>query len=223
MNNSKKEQVVFVFDLDLTLINGDSMTLWCQWLCENNFVTDIPQFLASEQSLINDYKAQKLNIAAYISLALKPVIHLTTTNIDTLVKKFIEEKIKPIIITSISDQLKTQKHKGDTLIISSSPHFLVEPIAKYCFAIENSFGIRVKTCGNQYTNELTGLIPYKSGKLAILQNYLQHPLSIENCYFYTDSINDLSLLEAVDFPFVVNPDIQLETIAIANKWPIILT
>lgn len=207
------------FDLDFTLIEGDSTTLWCEWLGENGWIEDVPAFLAQEAKLMQDYREKQLNVGDYVELALNPVIHLPITEITALVEQFIQDKINPIIIPVTFNRLKEHQKSGDVIILSSSPHFLVESIAKQCFKIQHSFGIATEEKNGYYALNLKGISPYQGGKLTLFQEFMNDSSDFfAGCYFYTDSINDIALLNAVEFPCVINPDNELEQIAEDRGW-----
>ena len=211
-----------IFDLELTLINGDSSTFWCHWLCDNGYVNDVPKFKEREAELMVHYREKRLNVADYITLALSPIIDRPITEIDQLLELYIEEKITPIIIPTMLKRLQDRQKERETIIISSSPYFLVEAIAKKCFNVADSFGVTVRKKGDFYTTEVIGISPYQGGKLTIFQEFINSTDSFfEDTYFYTDSINDIALLEAVEFPMIINPDKELLAITQKNGWTII--
>lgn len=216
-----------IFDLDETLIKGDCTTLWCQWLCEKGLIDDIEAFLAEEAQIMQAYKEKTLDQQDCMNLIFKPIAHLTITNIHSYINQFIQEKIKPIIYQA--GFYLTQDHIAngdDVLIISASPHIFVEPIAQQFFNIKNAFGIQIEDENNHYTGKINGIAPYQAGKVNVLNHYImnqniEYHQTIKNCYFYSDSINDLPLLEIVGYPNVVNPDIALNKIATNYNWPVL--
>lgn len=211
-----------IFDLDLTLINGDSSTRWCHWIAEQGFVKDLPAFYKREAELMDHYRQKRLKVEDYIKLALTPVIHLPITEIDQLLTRYIQAQITPIIIPQMLECVRQHQQHREVIIISSSPQFLVRAIAKQCFSIDTSFGVAVAENNGFYTTNVIGTSPYQGGKLTLFQEHRQSDAAFfEDCYFYTDSINDIALLEAVEFPYIIQPDAELEAIAKARHWPII--
>lgn len=227
--------MIAIFDLDETLIHGDCATLWIQWLCDEGFVSDIPAYLAANEVLTIAYRAQTLNQQDCIDILLAPVKHLPITEIDLLVYRFIEEMIQPIVYQEGLKKIENYRQNGtETIIISASPFFLVEPIAKRCFNLETAFGINIATQNGYFLGNITGTIPYQEGKVKVSEDYLRtkllmegkeaHQLNIAEALakaaFYSDSINDLPLLSKVRYPFTVNPDCSLYKIASEKEWPI---
>lgn len=227
--------MIAIFDLDETLIHGDCTTLWGEWLCKEGLVTDIPAFIETNERLMDAYRAQTLNQQDCIDLYLAPVKHLTTIEIDALVRRFIIEEIQPIVFQEGLTKIQNYQNKGkEVIIISASPLFLVTPIAELCFNLKTAFGIDVKVENDRYTGEIVGVIPYQDGKITTSEKYLTEKLrasgievnaqvlheALSECSFYSDSINDLPLLSKVRYPYTVNPDITLYNVASAKEWPI---
>lgn len=216
-----------IFDLDETLIQGDCVTLWCEWLCEQGFIENIKEFLAQEAEIMRAYKAKTLDQQDCMNLIFKPIVHLTMSEIHSHIEKFIRSKIAPIIYQAGFSLTQDHiKNGDDVLIISASPQIFVNPIAKHFFNIDKAFGIEISHKNNHYTGKITGIMPYQAGKISTLNQYIQHnniesSNALEHCYFYSDSINDLPLLELVAYPNVVNPDVALNEIAEMNNWPVL--
>lgn len=227
--------MIAIFDLDETLIHGDCSTLWIEWLCDKGYVDDIPALTAANEALMNAYRAQTLQQQDCINLMLAPVKHLTTVEIDGLVRRFIVDEIQPIVYQEGLTKIENYRKNGtDTIIISASPLFLVSPIAEICFDLPNAFGIDLHIEDGFFTGEIKGVIPYQDGKITVSKTYIQSQLEakglashtqaiaefLANCAFYSDSINDLPLLSKVRYPFTVNPDTSLYQIASTKEWPI---
>lgn len=232
-----------IFDLDETLIAGDCVSLWGTWLCEQGYVKDIAAFEAQNKCLIEAYQAQTLKQQDCINWLLDPVQHLSIIEISHLTEAFVKEKIMPIVYPEGLETIKAFQNKGiETIIISASPNILVHPVAKLCFNVSHAFGVEVAKHEGFYFSQILGDIPYQAGKIKVCENYLCEKIQqenvqnsvpncdetiarltenvIQNSYFYSDSINDLPLLECVKYPNVVNPDSKLRAIAEENNWPI---
>lgn len=236
-----------IFDLDETLIAGDCVSLWGTWLCEQGYVKDIAAFEMQNTFLIEAYQAQTLKQQDCVDWLLEPIHHLSIVEISHLTEAFVKTKIIPIVYPKGLQTIHAFQDKGiETIIISASPNILVHPIAKFCFNISNAFGVEVAEHEGFYIGNILGDIPYQAGKIKVCENYLSHKLKqelqqknaqknvptcnetisqsakniIQNSYFYSDSINDLPLLENVKYPNTVNPDAKLRAIAEENNWPI---
>lgn len=219
--------MIAIFDLDETLIKGDCVTLWSQWLCEQGFVQDIDAFLQEEIALMDAYKAKTLDQQDCMHHVFSPIAHLSTQDVNALIVQFVQDKITPIVYQAGKNLVQAHYDNGDdVLIISASPKILVQEIAKTCFHVLQAFGIEIMIKNNCYTGNIQGIVPYQAGKVDVFQAYLsEHNINImaalQYSYFYSDSSNDLPLLEIVAYPNVVNPDEGLQKIAIANDWPIL--
>lgn len=219
--------MIAIFDLDETLIHGDCVTLWCQWLCEQGLVQDVDTFLQEEIRLMDAYKAKTLDQQDCMNHVFAPIVHLQTNEVQTLVAQFVRAKILPIVYQAGLRLIQEHyDNSDDVIIISASPRIFVKEIARTCFNVDKFFGIEVAEENGYHTGEIQGLIPYQAGKVSVFQDYLdQHNIAIETAlqhsYFYSDSSNDLPLLEIVAYPNVVNPDTSLRAVAEDKNWPIL--
>ena len=134
-------------------------------------------------------------------------------------KDYVESWIKPIIATGTPALLDQHRKQGDTLIIISATNFFItEPIAEL-LDIPLLLATRPEIIDNRYTGKYIGTPTFKEGKVAVLNEWLeQKKYSLEDSYFYSDSINDLPLLEQVGHPVAVNPDDALSDIALKRQW-----
>ena len=210
-----------IFDLDHTLLNGDSDYLWGEYMVANNIV-DKAEYQRMNQSFLEDYQRGELDNDRYLGFALHP---LTLHPIEKLYdwrKDFVENWIKPIIAIRASALLEQHRKQGDTLIIISATNFFItEPIAEL-FDIPYLLSTQPEMIENRYTGKYLGTPTFKEGKVTVLNEWLdQKSFSLEDSYFYSDSINDLPLLELVGHPMAVNPDEPLLDIAQKKQWPIL--
>ena len=219
--------MIAIFDLDETLIQGDCVTLWCQWLCEHNLIQNMDQFMQEEAKLMANYKAKTLNQQDCMDHIFAPVAHLTILEVQTMITEFVVKKIVPIVYQAGGKLIQEHLDNGDeVMIISASPRIFVQKVAEICFNIETVFGIEITEQNNHYSSKILGLIPYQSGKVDVFKAHLTSsnialPEAFERSYFYSDSSNDLPLLELVAYPNVVNPDEHLKITAESNNWPIL--
>lgn len=219
--------MIAIFDLDETLIHGDCVTLWCQWLCEQGLVQDVDAFLQEEIRLMDAYKAKTLDQQDCMNHVFAPIVHLQINEVQALVAQFVRAKILPIVYQAGLRLIQEHyDNSDDVIIISASPRIFVEEIARTCFNVDKFFGIEVAEENGYHTGEIQGLIPYQAGKVSVFKDYLdQHNIAIETAlqhsYFYSDSSNDLPLLEIVAYPNVVNPDASLRAVAEDKDWPIL--
>lgn len=207
---------LYVFDLDKTLINGDSNELWHKYLYELGILND--EFMQKDKELMDLYALGKLDMDEYLSFALLALKTLSLSQIDELMQKFLQTKIKPIIYKQTNDILKKAKNK---IIISATPEFIVSPIAKF-LGVDECVGMRLVEQNGYYTNKYKLPLSYKEGKVQCLKQWLNEKnLKPKHITFYTDSINDLPLCNYADEAICINADEMLKQIAREKNWDIL--
>lgn len=210
-----------IFDLDNTLIGGDSDNLWGQFLCENGLVESDHFDLRNEQ-FYQDYQAGSLDIDAYLRFALQPLVNQPLETLERWHRDFMGSKIEPILLPRAADLIERHRaldHK--LLIITATNEFITRPIADR-LNIEDMLACEAEIVDGRYTGSPIGVPSYHSGKVTRLNSWLaERSMSMEGAYFYSDSHNDLPLLEIVDNPIAVDPDDKLRDRANAQNWPII--
>jgi len=210
-----------IFDLDHTLLAGDSDHSWGEFLVEQEVVD--PSFYKRQNDYFYEqYKAGTLDIHEYLAFTLKPLTEHSLETVNKLREQFLEEKIKPIITQKSVDLLNEHRNKGDQLlIITATNAFVTRPIAEM-LGVDELIAPEPEMLNGAYTGKITGIPSFKDGKVTRLDMWLkEHNQSLEGAYFYSDSHNDLPLLEYVDNPVAANPDEKLTAVAEQNNWPII--
>ncbi|MEX1032157.1 MAG: HAD family hydrolase [Cellvibrionaceae bacterium] len=210
-----------LFDLDNTLIAGDSDHLWGQFLVEQAFV-DVTAYRRQNDEFYRDYQRGELDIAAYLRFALAPLRQFSLERLAELHQRFLQEKIEPLRLPQAEALISKHKNSGDMLaIITSTNRFVSEPIARL-LGIDHLLATELEITAGRYTGNIVGVPCYKSGKITHLRHWLEtQQQDMRGSYFYSDSINDLPLLEKVDNPVAVDPDSGLEKHARREGWPIL--
>lgn len=210
-----------IFDLDNTLLNGDSDYLWGQFLIEQG-VVDGPEYERENDRFYSEYKQGKLDIFEFLRFALRPLAEHKRSQLENWHHQFMKEKIAPIILDKGRELIEQHHVKGDTLmIITATNRFVTGPIAEE-LGIKNLLATEPEIIDNQYTGEVSGTPCYREGKVTRLNEWLQeNNMSLQDSWFYSDSRNDISLLEKVSNPVAVDPDETLKRYAQDNNWPII--
>jgi HAD superfamily hydrolase (TIGR01490 family) len=210
-----------IFDLDHTLITGDSDHLWGEYMVENGIV-DEQEFRQRNNAFYQDYQNGTLENDEYLAFALKPLTRYSIEELHAWRAAYVENWIKPLIApgaNKLLDKHRLQNH--ELLIISATNFFVTEPIAQL-LGISIVLSTEPEIVENRYTGRYLGTPTYQQGKVTALQEWLENSdHNIDGAYFYSDSINDLALLERVDNPIAVNPDDALKTIAESRNWEII--
>lgn len=210
-----------IFDLDNTLLGGDSDYLWGQHLVELGAV-DAEAYAASNERFYQDYINGTLDNHAYLEFALEPMARHAPDLLHAWRKEFIAEKIEPLILPAARELIAEHKRRGDTLlIITATNRFITEPIAEL-LGIEHLLATELEWLEDRYTGRYLGTPTFREGKIAALEEWLaRHKVSLASSWFYSDSHNDLPLLEQVEHPVAVDPDEVLRRHAEQQGWPII--
>lgn len=210
-----------LFDLDNTLLAGDSDHAWGDWLCRQGIV-DSRVYQRNNDRLYQDYQRGTLNISEYLKFSLAPLKGVDPKQLIRWRHAFMVECIEPIILPKGEALLQKHRDKGDRIvIITSTNRFVTAPIAER-LKVQDLIATECEMENGYYTGQPTGVPCFREGKIARLLEWLKtHSETPDSAYFYSDSINDLPLLETVDNPIVVNPDPELLGKAEVNEWPVI--
>ncbi len=210
-----------IFDLDNTLIGGDSDNLFGQFLCDQGLV-DAESFGRRNDQFYADYQAGNLDIDAYLRFALSPLVGKPRELIDSWHRQFMEQVIEPIILPKALALIARHRESGDQLlIITATNEFITRPIADR-LGIEELIACRGEVVDGRYTGEPLGVPSFHRGKVTRLQTWLSdNDQSIDGAWFYSDSHNDLPLLDLVTHPVAVDPDATLRQHAEQAGWAVI--
>lgn len=207
-----------IFDLDNTLIGGDSDYLWGEFLIANNYI-DVDQFKEQNDQFYADYNAGCLDIIAYQRFALKPLSEQSMETLETWHAQFMQTFIEPIFLPKAQALVNEHKAKGDrVMIITATNTFITKPIGLR-YGITELLGTNGEIKNGRYTGEIEGEPTFQAGKVSRLNAWLaEQNESLEGSFFYSDSHNDLPLLEKVTHPVVVDGDEKLLEIANKRGW-----
>lgn len=210
-----------IFDLDNTLIGGDSDNLWGEFVCQQGIVEG-EEFRAQNNQFYADYQAGDLDIDAYLRFALSPLIGVPRATREAWHREFMQTMIEPIMLPAAEALIGKHRDNGDELlIITATNRFVTEPIAER-LGIEHLIACEGEIVDDVYTGEPDGIPSYANGKVTRLEAWLEgRATGMEGAWFYSDSHNDLPLLELVDNPVAVDPDDTLRARAEAEGWPVI--
>ena len=210
-----------IFDLDHTLLPFDSDKSWNQFLIDAG-VVDADQYQRRNDQFYQDYLDETLDIRAYQRFATEVLRTHPLDQVLALRARYLADIIIPGLLPKALACIADYRRQGYfTLIISATNEFIVEPIA-VLHGVDDFLGCRLEFKDGRYTGEMIGIPTYRDGKVDALMQWLsERHAKAETIHFYSDSINDLPLLERADAPFAVDPDQKLRTIAEANNWPVI--
>jgi HAD superfamily hydrolase (TIGR01490 family) len=211
-----------LFDLDNTLLAGDSDFEWAQFLIEKG-VLDREVFEARNRQFFEAYKAGTLDIHEFLDFQLKPLSRHSRAELDAWHVEYMEQKVRPMITQKARDLVES--HKADArVVITATNSFVTWPIARE-FGIENLIATEPEEVNGEFTGRVKGHPAFREGKVKRLNAWLaEHGLewrTLEETWFYSDSLNDLPLLNMVSHPVAVDPDETLKEHALANDWRVI--
>lgn len=211
-----------LFDLDNTILAGDSDYNWSRFLIQEGYL-DGAIHAEKNEKFYADYKAGTLDIYAFVEFQFKPLARNPRTVLNQLLKKYVEEVIKPMITEKARALVKRHQDEGDLIIvITATNSFITKPIAEL-FGIENLIGTDPEEKEGEFTGKVSGLPSFKEGKVTRLEVWLKGKnlslASFEKSYFYSDSHNDLPLMQKVTHPVAVDSDDVLSEYAKSKGWP----
>ncbi|MFB9867411.1 histidinol-phosphatase [Vreelandella sulfidaeris] len=209
-----------IFDLDNTLLSTDSDHAWGEFLLEQGAVDPIAYREANERFMA-DYNAGTLDMAAFLAMALKPLADNSPEQLSAWHQQFMISKIEPHILPKAEELLARHRTRGDTLlIITATNRFITAPIAER-LGVDHLIAVNPEVKEGRYTGRVSGIPSYREGKVTRLQQWLEDQnMSMEGAWFYSDSHNDLPLLENVEHPVAVDPDDTLRKVAEERQWRI---
>ncbi len=210
-----------IFDLDHTLIDGDSDYLWGEYLVASGRV-DEREYRERNRRFYEDYQRGELDNERYLAFALEPLTRFSRAELDAWRADYVDTWIRPRIAPGAAGLLERHRRENHVLmIISATNRFITEPIAAL-LAVPNLLSTEPEIVDDRYTGRTVGPITYREGKVDALRAWLEHNgHDLGDSHFYSDSINDLPLLEIVDHPVAVHPDAELAAIAAARNWPVL--
>lgn len=213
---------LILFDLDNTLLSGDSDHSWAQFLIETG-VLDGASYAARNDAFYAQYKAGTLNIYEFLEFQLAPLAQHPRNRLDEWHARFMREKILPIITPAARALVAGHLADGSLCaVVTATNDFVTAPIARE-FGIPHLVATRAQICDGAYTGQPEGTPCFREGKLVRVDQWLaglgKNWHTFAQSRFYSDSHNDLPLLERASQPVVVDGDDTLRAIAEKRGWP----
>ena len=210
-----------IFDLDNTLLAGDSDYLWGLFLAEQGIV-DREYYERENERFYREYKEGRLDIHEFMRFSLRVLRDHDREALLGWRARFLAEKIEPIVPAAALALVERHRAAGDTLmIITATNAFVTAPIADR-FGISHLIASIPEEEGGRYTGEVAGTPSFQHGKVERLRDWLvEQGGDLLGSHFYSDSHNDIPLLELVERPVAVDPDERLARHARKRGWPII--
>ena len=213
-----------IFDLDNTLLNGDSDYNWNLFLIKHG-VLDSDLHKKRNEQFFKEYQSGNLDVYAYCEFQFKTLKENPRKLLDELRSKYIDKIIRPMITKEAWDLVEAHRNENhELIIITATNSYITKPIADL-FGIKNLIGTDLEELNGQFTGKVSGIPSFQEGKITRLNLWLkERDLNfdeLEKTFFYSDSMNDIPLLEKVSNPVAANPDETLKEKAIKEDWPII--
>lgn len=208
-----------IFDLDNTLLQGDSDHAWGQFLVDKGLV-DVAEYQRANDYFYQQYLQGGLDIHEYLTFALKPLSEHSLDELQQWHQDFMQEVIEPMILPAAEALIEKHRQQSDTLlIITATNGFVTQPIAKR-LGIEHILASEPEFIDGRYTGKVAGTPCFQDGKVTRLEDWLNsRAIDMKGSYFYSDSHNDLPLLNRVDHPVAVDADDILHAHALQQGWP----
>ena len=210
-----------IFDLDNTLLRGDSDHAWGEFLVENRLV-DGESYRRENERYYAAYQAGTLDILEFLAFALRPLSRHDRAPLEAWRRQYLQTRILPMITAEARALVESHRARGDTLvIITATNSFLTGPIAAE-FGVEHLIATEPEVRDGRFTGGVAGIPCYREGKVARLDAWMaERGANLAGSWFYSDSHNDLPLLKIVQHPVAVNPDDILRREALACGWPLL--
>lgn len=213
-----------LFDLDNTLLAGDSDFEWAQFLIERG-VLDRELYAARNQAFYEQYKAGTLDIHEFLDFQLKPLSRHPRVQLDAWHADYMQQKILPMMTPAAKDLVRRELADAAlAAIVTATNSFVTAPIAR-AFGIPHLIATEPEQVNGDYTGRVAGVPSFREGKIVRLHEWLgslgKTLDEFDQSWFYSDSLNDLPLLDLVTHPVAVDPDATLHQHAMQHGWPVI--
>jgi HAD superfamily hydrolase (TIGR01490 family) len=210
-----------LFDLDNTLLDGDSDYAWAQFLIEEG-VLHADEYNAKNEWFYERYKDGTLDIHEFLDFQLAPLARHPRAQLDAWHNEFMQRKVRPMILAK-APELIARHSDALTAIVTATNRFITRPIADE-LGVSDLIATDIEEVDGSFTGKARGTPTFREGKIARVNEWLAsrgHRLEDFESWFYSDSLNDLPLLERVTHPVAVDPDSTLRAHATERRWPVI--
>ncbi len=213
-----------LFDLDNTLLAGDSDYEWGQFLVDRG-VLDRQTYEAQNAAYYEQYKAGTLDIHEYLGFALRPLAEHSAADLDRWHAEFMRTRILPMIPEAARRLVRSHLDAGELCaIVTATNRFVTAPIARE-FGVTHLIATEPESADGRFTGRVLGTPCFREGKIKRVDEWLAalgaRIEGFATSTFYSDSHNDLPLLARVTRPVAVDPDAQLQAEAKSRGWRVI--
>jgi HAD superfamily hydrolase (TIGR01490 family) len=212
-----------LFDLDHTLLDGDSDVLWCEFLMDRG-VLDRAVFEPRNRRMEADYKAGTVSVQAFCEFYVGTLAGRMAQEWQPLREDFLDECIVPRLLAAGRDCIEAHRQAGDQLVLTTATNRFITELTAHELGIDHLIGTECELgVDGRFTGAVAGTLNMREGKVVRLREWLAgfgRTLQAEDSVFYSDSINDLPLLAAVREPVAVDPDPRLAAEAATRGWAV---
>ena len=220
-------QRLALFDLDNTLLAGDSDHAWGEFLISRKLVDERVHRECNDR-FYADYIEGVLDIHAWLAFTLEPVVQFNARQRDALLVEFLDQRIRPMVLDAGLELVRGHRRAGDfCMILTATNDLITRPIARL-FEVDELLATEAEIIDGAITGRIRGTPCFQDGKVERLRDWLAlrdggdaDGKDIRESVFYTDSINDLALLEIAGEPVAVDPDDRLRQVALERGWKIL--
>lgn len=215
-----------IFDLDHTLLQGDTDTLWCEYLLDRKLLP--ASFAKTNLQLQAQYRCGQVSPQDFSRFYAQTLAAFPVQTLHQLRADFTAQVIRPCVKPRVANLLAHHRAQGDVLVLSSATSYYLIALTGQLLGFEHVLGTELGVAADGlFTGQTQGVLNMREGKVTRLtawlhdQGWAQDSAILQHAYFYSDSINDLPLLQAVGHPVAVDPDPLLRQTALDLQWPIL--
>lgn len=213
-----------LFDLDHTLLDGDSDVLWCEFLMDRGVLARA-EFEPRNRQMEADYKAGTVSVQAFCEFYVGTLAGRSPAEWQPLREAFLHERVAPRLLAAGRDCIAAHRQAGDQIVLTTATNRFITELTAEVLGIEHLLATECELgADGRFTGAVAGTLNMREGKVARLREWLVaqgRSLEREDSVFYSDSVNDLALLQAVREPVAVDPDARLASEATAHGWPVL--
>jgi len=212
-----------LFDLDHTLLSGDSDVLWCDFLLALGLLDS--GLAERNRRMASDYTAGSVTPAAYCNFYAGTLAGRAEAYWEPIRRQFLAEVIRPRIPDDARALLQRHRDMGHTLVLTTATNRVVSALTAQDLGVDHYLATELEMADGRFTGRTQGVLNMRTGKVERVRAWLhqqgQPETALKQATFYTDSINDLPLLSVVRWPVVVDPDPRLESAALRKGWKVL--
>lgn len=212
-----------LFDLDHTLLSGDSDVLWCDFLVDHRQLD--PVFSEHNETMAQAYAAGTVIAQDYYGFYAGTLAGRSPAELQPWRERFLAEVIRPRIPDDARALLRRHREAGDTLVLTTATNRVISGLTAEDLGVDHYLCTELEVVDGRYTGRTAGVLNMRAGKIERLRHWLAEQgwpeRLLKEASFYSDSINDLALLSMVRRPVVVDPDFRLESTALRKGWTVL--